>query len=166
MPHSVSPEPSRDVAMTGVAEDSPGNPQSDPPALALAVADAVNDSSDKENQKCLEDMFDDDSDDDNEFSSSAPPANGDDNSQQQRLVTSPLRSSSALTTFSKPAPFAKYSDQDVMRAFYQRLFPFRYLFQWLNHSPSPTNDFAHREFAFPLPNDAYLRYQSFPSADL
>ena len=53
-----------------------------------------------------------------------------------------------------------------MRAFYQRLFPFRYLFQWLNHSPLPTNDFKHREFAFTLQNDAYLRYQSFPSSDL
>ena len=53
-----------------------------------------------------------------------------------------------------------------MRAFYQRLVPFRYLFQWLNHSASPSNDFAYREFAFTLPNDAYLRYQSFVSADL
>lgn len=53
-----------------------------------------------------------------------------------------------------------------MRSFYQRLFPWRYLFQWLNHSPTPTNDFANREFALTLQNDAYLRYQSFTTADL
>ena len=53
-----------------------------------------------------------------------------------------------------------------MRSFYQRLFPWRYLFQWLNHSPVPTPDFAHREFAFTLQNDAYLRYLSYPSSDL
>ena len=53
-----------------------------------------------------------------------------------------------------------------MIAFYQRLFPFRYLFQWLNHSVKPSNDFLNREFAFTLPNDAYLRYQSFSTGDL
>ncbi|KAL0467968.1 DNA primase small subunit [Neurospora intermedia] len=58
------------------------------------------------------------------------------------------------------------SDPEVMRTFYQRLFPWRYLFQWLNHSPTPTNDFGHREFAFTLQNDAYLRYQSFTTSDL
>lgn len=71
---------------------------------------------------------------------------------------------------SSPAPIAlnaesSASDIDVMRSFYQRLFPWRQLFQWLNHSPVPTNDFAHREFAFTLSNDAYLRYQSFVTAD-
>ncbi|KAF1973311.1 DNA primase small subunit [Bimuria novae-zelandiae CBS 107.79] len=53
-----------------------------------------------------------------------------------------------------------------MRAFYQRLFPFRYFFQWLNHSAIPSNDFAHREFAFTLSNDALQRYQSFATSDL
>lgn len=53
-----------------------------------------------------------------------------------------------------------------MRSFYQRLFPWRPLFQWLNHSPQPSTDFAHREFAFTLPNDAYLRYQAFSTSDL
>ena len=61
---------------------------------------------------------------------------------------------------------AKASDPELMRSFYQRLFPWRYLFQWLNHSPAPTTDFAHREFAFTLQNDAYLRYLSYPSSDL
>ena len=53
-----------------------------------------------------------------------------------------------------------------MLAFYQRLFPFRQLFQWLNHSVKPSNDFAHRELAFTLSNDAYIRYQSYPTSDL
>ncbi|KAL1640111.1 p48 polypeptide of DNA primase [Diplodia intermedia] len=96
----------------------------------------------EDEKKALEEMMDAE-DSDEEFSSSAVP---------QETV--------------KPAPSASYSDPEIMRAFYQRLFPFRHLFQWLNHSPSPSTDFAHREFAFTLQNDAYLRYQSFPTADL
>ncbi|KAI0404106.1 prim-pol domain-containing protein [Xylaria palmicola] len=62
------------------------------------------------------------------------------------------------------------SDPELLRIFYQRLFPFRYLFQWLNHSPKPTNDFANREFALTINdasgNEIYLRYQSYSTADL
>jgi DNA primase small subunit len=58
------------------------------------------------------------------------------------------------------------SDPVVMRSFYQRLFPWRDLFQWLNHGPTPGKDFAYREFAFTLQNNAYQRYQSFATSDL
>ncbi|KAK4140427.1 uncharacterized protein C8A04DRAFT_14954 [Dichotomopilus funicola] len=55
---------------------------------------------------------------------------------------------------------------ELLRAYYQRFFPWRYMFQWLNHSPVPTNDFKHREFSLWLHNDAVMRYQSFPTSDL
>jgi DNA primase small subunit len=131
----------------GEAPSSPPETQttmepSSPPAPA--VIDAPSSGSEKENRKTkLEDMFDDSDDDD--LMSSLPMGSD---------IPMPI------------AHTAKFTDPDVMRAFYQRLFPFRYLFQWLSHSPTPTKDFAHREFAFTLSNDAYLRYQSFPSADL
>ncbi|KAK9457887.1 hypothetical protein V1511DRAFT_9219 [Dipodascopsis uninucleata] len=51
--------------------------------------------------------------------------------------------------------------QELMIAFYERLFPFKDLFQWLNHFPSPTAAFTNREFAFTLQNDVYIRYNSF-----
>ena len=104
----------------------------------------------------LEDLFDDD---DDEFPNSS-------NGNSSDFSSSPptLAPSSALMPTS--APTTTYSDPETMYAFYQRLFPFRQLFIWLNHHPKPSPDFANREFAFTLQNDAYLRYQSFPSADL
>lgn len=68
--------------------------------------------------------------------------------------------------FRSSAPPPAKVDTDTMLAFYQRLFPFRYLFQWLNHGVVPSPDFGNREFALTLQNDAYLRYQSYATADL
>ncbi|PSS09046.1 hypothetical protein M430DRAFT_109400 [Amorphotheca resinae ATCC 22711] len=103
----------------------------------------------------LEDLFAD-IDSDEEFGSAKV------KSQDIKPSSSPEAPSSPVHV----GPSSRASDPEVMRSFYQRLFPWRYLFQWLNHSPTPTTDFGHREFAFTLQNDAYLRYQSFPTSDL
>ncbi|GAA5899473.1 hypothetical protein JCM6882_009127 [Rhodosporidiobolus microsporus] len=57
------------------------------------------------------------------------------------------------------------SNPMVMRTYYSRLFPFKQLFLWLNQAHAPTKQWTHREFAFTLQNDAYLRYQSFNTSD-
>ncbi|KAJ2999062.1 hypothetical protein NUW58_g124 [Xylaria curta] len=104
----------------------------------------------------LEDLFAD-GDSDEEFPSSRP--NGVKPSSPPVAPSSPLENGNGISS----------SDPELLRMFYQRLFPFRYLFQWLNHSQKPTNDFAHREFALTIHNatgnEIYLRYQSYPTAD-
>ncbi|BGP16015.1 hypothetical protein JCM10213_005434 [Rhodosporidiobolus nylandii] len=57
------------------------------------------------------------------------------------------------------------SNPMVMRTYYSRLFPFKQLFLWLNQAHAPTKQWTHREFAFTLQNEAYLRYQSFTTAE-
>ncbi|KAI0941984.1 hypothetical protein AcW1_009677 [Taiwanofungus camphoratus] len=54
---------------------------------------------------------------------------------------------------------------ELMLAFYRRLYPFKSIFGWLNHEHAPTKLFTHREFAFTLQGDVYLRYNSFASAE-
>ncbi|KAL3952241.1 hypothetical protein ACCO45_013958 [Purpureocillium lilacinum] len=157
MPHSVEggpqapqgavkDEPMDDAGIPSSAPDADGDVNMQAPEAAAAAPQPVK----KEVQ--LENMFDDDSDD--EFPSSAP-VKEQPSSPPARAPASPVDVASL-----------KASDPEVMRSFYQRLFPWRQLFQWLNHSPTPTNDFGNREFAFTLQNDAYLRYQSFATADL
>ncbi|QIW95915.1 hypothetical protein AMS68_001433 [Peltaster fructicola] len=137
MPHAVSPPEQR----------------SSPPAEAVALMSDANeqdtamlDAPDAQQSSALESMFDDD--DDDEFSSSAPTQ---ENSQSDAPRT---------------AQKSNYSDPETLRQFYARLFPFRSLFQWLNHSATPRADFQHREFAFTLQGGGYVRYQSFKTADL
>lgn len=48
-----------------------------------------------------------------------------------------------------------------MLYYYENLLPFRSIFQWLNHSPAPQEDFTRREFAFEFKSGAYQRYNSF-----
>ncbi|KAL8959857.1 MAG: hypothetical protein Q9193_003351 [Seirophora villosa] len=153
MPHSLSPEEAQDedsvltdappatpTASDVEERDDPGSSQGAAEDHAKAVVK-------------LEDLFADDDEEDEEFPSSG-------------MTDGATQSSPPPSGPPQIAPSAKYSDPEVMLAFYQRLFPFRYLFQWLNHAMKPSTDFGHREFAFTLPNDAYLRYQSFPTSDL
>jgi DNA primase small subunit len=54
---------------------------------------------------------------------------------------------------------------ELMLVFYRRLYPFKSIFKWLNHEHTPGRLFTHREVAFTLQNDVYLRYNSFTTAE-
>ncbi|RKU45567.1 hypothetical protein DL546_006831 [Coniochaeta pulveracea] len=147
-------QPEADVEGSPTANgDTHGTAEEDTPMADAAQSQPEVRDHDKKDVK-LEELFDD-MDSDEEFPSSKEAAD-----------QTPQSSSPDELPSSIGGADLKASDPEVMRSFYQRLFPWRYLFQWLNHSPTPTNDFGHREFAFTLSNDAYLRYQSFPTADL
>ncbi|KAL2163512.1 hypothetical protein VTH06DRAFT_5570 [Thermothelomyces fergusii] len=94
----------------------------------------------------LEDLFDGIDSDDDEFPASSNTPNGREPGDVEHNTQSALF--------------------ELLRIYYQRFFPWRYMFQWLNHSPVPTNDFKHREFSLWLHNDAVLRYQSYTTSDL
>ena len=107
----------------------------------------------------LEQLFDQD-DSDEEFPTPT-------SSEDAMPSSPPAQSAPVPSAIPEPVVQAEsYSDPNLMLQFYSRLFPFRQLFYWLNHSPKPGPDFANREFAVTLQNDAYLRYQSYTTADL
>ncbi|RYO88305.1 hypothetical protein DL762_003802 [Monosporascus cannonballus] len=164
MPHSVTPhsesppnsaEQTMAEARTTNAQNGDSQNTDEERDITMAEPDALPAAAEPEDKQevKLEDLFAD-VDSDEEFPSSRV--------EDNKLPSSPVAPSSpAIGGLS-----LKSSDPELMRMFYQRLFPWRYLFQWLNHSPTPTNDFGHREFAFTMPNDQYWRYQSYPTADL
>ncbi|KAF8170251.1 hypothetical protein K438DRAFT_1854285 [Mycena galopus ATCC 62051] len=55
--------------------------------------------------------------------------------------------------------------QEVMGVYYRRLYPFKSIFHWLNHEPTPSDLFLKREVAFNLVDDVILRYNSFNDHD-
>ncbi|ORY92646.1 hypothetical protein BCR35DRAFT_298123 [Leucosporidium creatinivorum] len=63
------------------------------------------------------------------------------------------------------ATMSDLSNPFVMLTYYRRCFPFKQLFLWLNHGQVPTRQFTHREFAMNLPNDVYIRYNSYANAE-
>ncbi|KAI4150112.1 MAG: hypothetical protein LQ340_004258 [Diploschistes diacapsis] len=168
MPHSVSSEASIEDKELPDAPSPAGSP-------AMGESDAMDtskaeDAPKKGPQVSLEELFDHD-DEDDEFSSSMLATNGRDEPPSSSPPPIPSCVDSTLTQTVLTVPFRiiesapQYSDPDIMLAFYQRLFPFKSLFQWLNHSMKPSNDTANREIAFTLANEAYLRYQSYPTAE-
>lgn len=158
MPHATSPSP--EAQDQGQADDSylsdaPPVPAEDSEEASSPAGEAASSetegrvkSAEEKDRTRLEDLFEDD-DEVDDFSSSAQTAA--DNSSQPAP---------------QAAPKGSFSEPETLYQFYQRLFPFRPLFQWLNHSATPQADFQNREFAFVLHNDAYIRYQSFANADL
>ncbi|KAI8964216.1 prim-pol domain-containing protein [Daldinia sp. FL1419] len=159
MPHSISPRTdNQNTAAEETMADAPTrNDESQDVDNDITMAETnalpgpIKDEEKKDAK--LEELFAD-VDSDEEFPSSRP--------GKTEFSSSPAAPASPMEGIAS----MKASDPEIMRMFYQRFFPWRYLFQWLNHSPTPTNDFGHREFAFTLQNDIYSRYNSFPSADL
>ncbi|KAI0034671.1 prim-pol domain-containing protein [Vararia minispora EC-137] len=64
----------------------------------------------------------------------------------------------AMQDFDHTAP-------EVILSFYRHLYPFKSVFKWLNHEHTPSRLFTHREIAFSLRGDIYIRYNSFLNAD-
>ncbi|BEJ15644.1 hypothetical protein CspHIS471_0502490 [Cutaneotrichosporon sp. HIS471] len=69
-----------------------------------------------------------------------------------------------VTTIQEEAMAYDPSSRHVMSMFYKRLFPYKPFFKWLNQSDAPGKLWTHREFAFTIENDVYIRYNSYNTA--
>ncbi|QKX62951.1 uncharacterized protein TRUGW13939_10119 [Talaromyces rugulosus] len=149
MPHSVS---SNDSAPHNNDEEILPDAPSAPENESVTDEQKGQPNQNAEGNVKLEDLFANDDDDDDEFPASSAP--------DVKMASSP-----------PPIPAAAPKgpsgiDAETMLAFYQRLFPFRTMFQWLNHGIVPSPDMINREFAVFLQNEAVLRYQSYATVDL
>ncbi|EXJ73595.1 DNA primase small subunit [Cladophialophora psammophila CBS 110553] len=151
-PHQLSPSQNEDLNLPN-APPAPGVDRD-------GIEDDTVVKSENQPPVSLEDLFEGGGDDDD--LGSGVPTSSEANIPSSPPESAPGSSENATATLQQES----YSDPAIMKQFYARLFPFRALFQWLNHSPKPGPDFTNREFALTLPNDAYLRYQSYPTADL
>jgi DNA primase small subunit len=151
---SGASSPSEDINLPDAPETQTATEDSSPPSPAPKQEPTAGD-----NAKAavnLENLFDDDDLEDDDFIASSGSI----------VPSSPPQPTSSAIEPASSVQNEKYTDSNIMLQFYTRLFPFRSLFHWLNAGLKPSPNFTNREFALTLSNDAYLRYQSYPSADL
>ncbi|KAI5806216.1 hypothetical protein EDC01DRAFT_139044 [Geopyxis carbonaria] len=146
LPDAPPPALSDDDAPPPIVKTEPA-PSSPPPEFAAKAESASTSARDVKDVKTL---FDDDDDDD---------AADDD-------LIGGINEADLLAAVPKKPTAGEEVDPQAQLAFYQRLFPWRPLFHWLNHSAIPSTDFGHREFAFTLAGGVYLRYQAFATVDM
>lgn len=56
-------------------------------------------------------------------------------------------------------------DAILLRQYYEKLFPFKLLFAWLNYGYVVGKQFEQREFSFTLTGDIYQRFLCFSTAE-
>ncbi|KAI9890088.1 MAG: hypothetical protein M1814_004487 [Vezdaea aestivalis] len=155
MPHPVSPEASEDVELPDAPPIS--KQEAAPDEWGSDLEDDIDPIQTDPKESNLDNMFDD----------------MDDDEDLDLLTSQPEGTMPASSPPVPPGPEAfkvQYTDPELTKAYYQRLFPFQTLYQWLNHGITPSNDFAHREFAFtirtPEGKEVYIRYLSYLTGDL
>ncbi|KAI8393421.1 eukaryotic and archaeal DNA primase small subunit [Radiomyces spectabilis] len=78
-------------------------------------------------------------------------------------LQTPVHQTIARSQMDEPMDFTSRDEDPIflLRMFYERFFPYKTYFQWLNYDLVPTKNFINREFSFTLASDIYIRYNSF-----